>query len=122
FIALEVCTYAKRMSVRVSNVTLTNTPGHVRGRKRCGNTELQSEFIGGVDLSRRGQPPRHPDAAGLIVPGFCRHRTTASALAILAEKDFSVTATDGAESRWIAPRPKLLPTETLKPRKAVGDV
>src|SRR5689334_19544309 len=108
------------MSVRVSNVTLTNVPGHVGRRKRSRNTELLSELIRGVNLGGRRQPPRHPYATGLIVPRLRGHRTTARALAILAKKDFRLTATDRAESWWIAPGPKLLPAETLKPRKAVG--
>src|SRR5690242_14410159 len=108
------------MSIRMSNVTLTNIPGHIGRRKRSRNTELLSELIRGVNLGGCLEPPRHPYAACLIVPGLARHRTTASPLTILAKKDLRLTATDGTESWRIAPRPKLLPTETLKPRKAVG--
>src|ERR1051325_9249397 len=105
------------MAVRVSNVTLTDIPGHVCRWKWSNDTELQSEFGDGINLGWRRHPPAHPHAPGLIVPGLVRHRTTARALAVLAEKDLSLAADDGAEGWWITPSPMLLPAQLLKPRK-----
>jgi hypothetical protein len=44
---------AKRVTIRVSNMTLTYAPWHVSRRKRRHDTELQCVFVKCVDFSRR---------------------------------------------------------------------
>src|ERR1051325_1242434 len=99
----------------MSDVTLADVPGHVGRRPRSNDTELQSELVHGINLCRRLQPPTHPSAAGLVVPGLTRHWTTASSLPILAEKDFRGAGNDGAESGRIAEVPMLPPTKLFEP-------
>src|SRR5689334_15153015 len=110
------------MTIRVSDMALTYVPGHVRRRKRRYDAELQRVLVKRVDFSRRFQPPAHPCASGLIVPRRLRHWTTTRALAILAEKNFGLSRTDGAEGGWITEVPKLLPTQLFEPRKTLRQV
>src|SRR6266516_165783 len=65
------------------------------------------------------QPPGHPGAARLIVPGLARHRAATCSLPALTEQDFGVSRDDGAEVGWIPVLPMFLPSELLEPGKAL---
>lgn len=71
-VAVEACTHTKCVAVRMSDVTLTDVPRHVRRRPWRRNTKLQCQLVDSIDLGRCLQPPAHPYAAGLIVPGLAR--------------------------------------------------
>src|SRR5688572_31240354 len=117
-----MCTHSESVAIRMSNVTLTNVPRHVRWWPRRRYAELQREFVDGINFRRRLQPPTHPCAARLVVPRFARHWSTASPLPILTQEDFGFAASDAAEGRGITPIPRLVPTKLFKPGKAFRHV
>ena len=49
-LALYAATNAKRVAIGVTNVTLTDVPGHVSRRPGSRDAELQSELIHGIYL------------------------------------------------------------------------
>src|SRR5206468_754584 len=105
----------------MSDVALVHVPGHVGRGPGRNDTELKGLSVQRVDLCWRIEPPRHPGAAGLIVPGLTRHRTSPSALTILTKKNFGYARDDGSESRRITVLPVFPPAEFLEPGEALSE-
>src|SRR5262249_53338478 len=113
---------AERVAVGVAEVELAHSPGLVRGRPGDGQPLPQGEGVGRVHLGGRPEPPAHPDASGVVIPGVPGHRAAARTLAVLAEEDLDRAAADSPEGRRVAPVPLLLPAELFEPGEALGEV
>src|SRR5262252_2007501 len=101
---------------------LTHVPGFVGRWHGDRHSVLERQLMRFINCGRRFQPPAHPDASRLVVPGEFWPGAAARTLCALAEKYLHVTTAHGAEARRLAPVPGFFPAQLRKPIKAFNYV
>src|SRR5882672_5007903 len=107
------------MAVGMSHVHFSHVPRHIRRRPGHLDPLLNAFFIDGIHVL---DPPAHPTAFVLRLVLETREGArvlpfSASPLAAATHKDLARTGANGAESRWVAPAPQLLPAQRGEPCK-----
>src|SRR5262245_56713164 len=89
---------SERVAIRMHEAEFAAVPGFVGRGPDDGHAVLDGEGVGFVNLVRGVEPPAHPDTAcRVVVADGPRQGRAARALAIFAEEDFAIAASDGGE-------------------------